>query len=236
MRQSVQAELEGFLRNSQPPPAALPVASEPSQAILRKYGADYRLPAGDIVHLVDDGAYLWAWGEGQKAVELLRTPDGKPSEKLNAAVRSTGRLLSGLATDSRAAFLGALGPKRSAVLDDYLSEWENLVSLNGPLMRSQLLGAMRQGRSARAIASLQFKGGTQHMAFLWADGGTGGLVGTRTNVTVPAPLAYPLGVSGTGGFVGFEMMNGSSSMPRPGEHGLLFAGETLLASRIDPHE
>jgi CubicO group peptidase (beta-lactamase class C family) len=229
MRQSVQGELENFLRETEPAPAALPVAAEPPPAVLRQLAGRYRLPSGDLVELLSDGTYLWARAEGQAALHALRTSDGKPEENLDAAVQKTNALLAGLLTGDGDAFRKALGPERGDVLPEYLAEWSGLTAKHGALRRVRVLGAMRQGRSARAVARMDFERRPVLLGFFWGERGKGALVGTQPDLRLPAALAYPMGLAPDGGLAGFEMMNSSSSSPKLHPSGLMFGG--ILAAR-----
>ena len=229
MRQGVQGELEVFLRGSQPPPPALPAASKPAAAVLTEYAGRYRLSSNDSIELFSDGAYLWARAEGQAAVHALRTRDGKPDEGLDSAVEKTNVLLAGLLTGDGGAFRAALGPGRDEVLPQYTGEWSALTARHGALRSARVLGAMRQGRSARAVARLQFERGAMLIGYFWSERGRGQLVGTQPDLRVPAALAYPMGMAPDGGLVGFEMMNSSTATAILRPDGLQFGN--MLARR-----
>jgi hypothetical protein len=229
MRQGVQAELESFLRGTQPPPPPLPIASEPSVALTKQQSGSYQLPTGGRIELQDDGAYLWARADGQDAVNLMRTPEGKADENLDAAVQKTSDLLAALQAGNVDIYRTTLG--NADELPDYVSEWHGLTGKYGPLKNVRVLGAMRQGRSARAVARLEFERQAVPMAFFWSERGKGPLVGSQPQTRVPTALAYPMGLAPGGALTGFEMMNSGTSAPVPQAKGLLFGN--VPASRID---
>ena len=223
MRQGVQAELESFLRGTQPPPPALPLSHEPSPSLQKQLAGRYRLPSGDAVELASDGSYLWAKADGQGALDLMRTPEGKPDENLAAAAAKSNELQAALRAEGGKAYGKVLA--HAEELPDYITEWDGLTARNGALRKWRILGAIRQGRSARVVVRLEWERSTTFMGYFWSERGKGPLVGSQPDIKVPAALAYPMGAAPGGGLAGFEMMNSSTSSPRPVPDGLEFGNE-----------
>lgn len=222
MRQGVQAELENFLRGTQPP-ESLPVSKMPSANMLRAMAGRYRLPSGGAITLSGDGAYLWAIADGQDAVNAMRSVDGKPDENFDAAVQKTKDLLEALRANGSEIYRTTLAHVEE--LPDYVAEWNGLTAKYGALKQARVLGAMRQGRSARSVASLEFERKMITMGFFWSERGKGPLVGSQPETRIPAALAYPMGLAPAGGLTGFEMINSSTSAPK-------FQGRDLVFGQV----
>jgi CubicO group peptidase (beta-lactamase class C family) len=227
MRQGVQAELESLLRGTQPPPDSLPPSNMPSAHMLREMAGRYRLPSGGAITLSSDGAYLWAIADGQDAVNAMRSVEGKSDENFDAAVQKTKDLLAALQANGSEIYRTTLAHVEE--LPDYVAEWNGLTAKYGALKQAHVMGAMRQGRSARAVTSLAFERKSITMGFIWSERGKGPLVGSQPETRVPTALAYPMGLAPAGGLAGFEMMNSGRSAPKIQDRHLVFG--QILAKR-----
>ncbi|HEX2187541.1 MAG TPA: serine hydrolase domain-containing protein [Longimicrobiaceae bacterium] len=186
-RQFVQAQLEAMLfgADSLPlPPAARPFTAGELAAL----AGSYALAGGGTLHLVSDGALLWAAGEGQAGLDLFNPREG--GEGARRAGERTRALLEGLLARDLAAFDLALTDSGAVHRAGYVAEWRELLAKEGPLHRFEVVGSARSGSALVTFARLHFLQGSRTMSFRWPNEALGRLSGT----SVPAPSfpwAYP---------------------------------------------
>lgn len=187
-RQLVQARLEAMLFAADTLPLP-PAGRFLAPAELAGLAGSYALPGGGALHLVSDGALLWATGEGQAGLDLFGAREGGEGAR-RANVR-TRALLEGLLARDLSAYGVALTDSGAVHLPGYVAEWRELVGKEGPLHWFEILGSARSGAALVTFARLHFLHGSRTMSFRWPNEALGRLSGT----SVPAPVfpwAYPV--------------------------------------------
>ncbi|MFW6201507.1 MAG: serine hydrolase domain-containing protein [Gemmatimonadota bacterium] len=213
-RHSVQRSLERMARGAEPG-ASIPAARPLSPRDRLALRGEFELDGGGLIRFVDDGSYLWITGEGQRAVSLLRDGAPEPAPALERAGAKTRRLLAGLIANGRPSYERALTEDGLPYIEDYWSEWSELVERYGHLTGFELLGSVPIGRSVETTARLRFDAATIPMSFIWRDGAQGRLGGTLVRdepVLAPTLVGYPIAAEATGGgdgIVGWDLFRES---------------------------
>lgn len=203
-RQFVQAQLEAMLFGADSVPLPPPVRplSAAEQAGL---AGSYPLAGGGVLHLVSDGALLWAAGEGQAGLDLFNPKEG--GEGARRAGDRTRALLEGLLARDLSAFDVALTDSGAVHRAGYVTEWEELLSREGPLHWFEVLGSARSRSTLVTFARLHFLQGERMMSFRWPNEALGRLGGT--SVPAPAfPWAYPVARGAEGELVVHDPFRG----------------------------
>ena len=200
MRWYVQDDLEAMLFGSDTTKLPPPVRAVTPSALVTLAG-DYDV-AGGVLHLIADGAYLWAGVEGDSLVSLLRPmrPSDDPATFARASER-TAALLGRLDALDSSAYDPALGDSASSLRKEYADEWSSLVATFGPLHGYRILGSVRDGGAVVVYARLELRDGDETMAFRWSKLGAGRLSGTRPRPPSRFPLVLPVARSASGDLV-----------------------------------
>ena len=192
LRWYVQDDLEAMLFGSDTtklPPNVRAVAPQ----ALSSLAGDYSLPGG-VLHLVSDGANLWAAAEGERLVGLLRPVRAADDPAMFArANERTLALLGKLQALDTTAYYAALGDSGRSVRKEYAAEWNTLISTFGPMHGYEVLGSVRDGGTIVVYARLELRDGDEPMTFRWSQLGAGRLVGTNPHPTAKFPIVLPVG-------------------------------------------
>jgi hypothetical protein len=196
----VQGDLEAMLFGSDTtkmPPAARPIAP----ATMIAFAGDYAV-GGGVLHLVTDGAYLWAAAEGDSLVGLLRPVRAADDPKMFArATARTAALLAKLEVHDTSGWGAALGDSAASIRTEYIDEWNGLIATFGPLHGYEILGSVREGQGVVVYARLGLRDGDEVMTFRWSQLGAGRLAGTRPRPQQRFPLVLPVARAASGDLV-----------------------------------
>lgn len=192
-RQQLQGHLAALLADSSAPPEGAPAkhtGSPPLTGLVDPgigvmLAGSYAFGDSGRLHLVWDGAQLWAAAEGQALLALIGTLQA--GESAARAAERTSRLLEGLLAGDLAAYDTALTAAGREFLPDYVAEWRSLVATEGPLHSYRLLGVAGDSSTPVAFVKLELLRGARTMSFRWLDHGRGRLSGTD-----PAAPAFPV--------------------------------------------
>ena len=187
MRWYVQDDLEAMLFGSDTTKLPPPVHEIAPRELVTLAG-DY-VVAGGVLHLISDGAYLWAAAEGDSLVSLLRPmrANDDPSTFTSASER-TAALLGRLEALDSSAYDAALGDSAASLRKEYIDEWRSLIETFGPVHGYGILGSVREGGTVAVYARLALRDGDETMVFRWSKLGAGRLSGTRPR----PPARFPL--------------------------------------------
>ena len=204
LRRYVEGDLEAMLFGADTvkmPPNVTPLA--PSR--LKALAGDYAV--GDaVLHLVSDGAYLWAAPEGESLVSRLRPMrrTDAPASFAGAAER-TATLLGRLEAYDSTAYDQVLGDSAALLRSSYVDEWKALTTTFGPLHGYEIVGAVREGATVLVYTRLRLRDGDEAMTFRWSQLGKGRLVGTRPRPPAEYPVVLPVAVLGNGDLVAYDL-------------------------------
>lgn len=223
LRQAVQKSLIDLADGK---PFSLPPAVRPDEEVPAALLGSHRVSGSrGVLHLFHDGAHAWLAAEGQEAANLLLAAEGEVAAGLTTASRRSGRLLAGLLACSGTAFEEALGEEGAPFLEEYETDWADLVARYGDLEAYEVLGAAPRGRSAEAQARLSFARGEISYSLLWAERGArrlhGTLVRDRPASPMPFPAAYTVGVGEDGDLVAYDIFRERGVRLTAGEDGRL---------------